>query len=72
MVNGGNVKNMSTVSLAEKEKQKEKEYASDSSSIGNKEEKGVMSYWGIERSKITKPDGTEWRWNCFRVCMPLY
>lgn len=35
---------------------------------GNKDEKGIMSYWGIQPPKITKPDGTEWKWNCFRVC----
>ncbi|KAI4375867.1 hypothetical protein MLD38_013685 [Melastoma candidum] len=33
------------------------------------EEKGgevaVSSYWGIRRPKITREDGTEWRWNCF-------
>ncbi|PNX70068.1 ubiquinol oxidase 1 mitochondrial-like, partial [Trifolium pratense] len=33
---------------------------------GNKDEKGIMSYWGIQPSKITKQDGTEWTWNCFR------
>lgn len=34
----------------------------------NKDEKGITSYWGVQPSKITKPDGTEWKWNCFRVC----
>jgi hypothetical protein len=38
---------------------------------GNKDEKGIMSYWGIQPSKITKQDGTEWKWNCFRVCNVL-
>jgi len=33
----------------------------------NKDEKGITSYWGVQPSKITKPDGTEWKWNCFRV-----
>ncbi|KAK2373636.1 ubiquinol oxidase 2, mitochondrial [Trifolium repens] len=33
---------------------------------GNKDQKGIMSYWGIQPSKITKQDGTEWKWNCFR------
>lgn len=27
----------------------------------------VSNYWGIMRPKITKEDGTEWPWNCFRV-----
>ncbi|KAG9451520.1 hypothetical protein H6P81_011485 [Aristolochia fimbriata] len=28
---------------------------------------GIMtsSYWGIERPKLTREDGTEWPWNCF-------
>ncbi|MCD7452839.1 Alternative oxidase, mitochondrial precursor [Datura stramonium] len=29
-------------------------------------DKSVVSYWGVPPSKITKPDGTEWKWNCFR------
>ncbi|KFK39524.1 hypothetical protein AALP_AA3G255700 [Arabis alpina] len=32
----------------------------------NKGEKGINSYWGVEPNKITKEDGTEWKWNCFR------
>ncbi|XP_049376738.1 ubiquinol oxidase 2, mitochondrial [Solanum stenotomum] len=28
--------------------------------------KSVVSYWGVPPSKATKPDGTEWKWNCFR------
>ncbi|RWW84692.1 hypothetical protein BHE74_00006688 [Ensete ventricosum] len=27
--------------------------------------KAVASYWGIEGSKITKEDGTPWKWSCF-------
>ncbi|XP_027182600.1 ubiquinol oxidase 2, mitochondrial-like [Coffea eugenioides] len=30
---------------------------------GNKE---VVSYWGVEPPKVTKEDGSEWSWNCFR------
>ncbi|CAA7030205.1 unnamed protein product [Microthlaspi erraticum] len=33
---------------------------------GNKGEKGIASYWGVEPNKITKEDGSEWKWNCFR------
>ncbi|KAI5438286.1 Alternative oxidase, partial [Lathyrus oleraceus] len=49
--------------------QKEKTTSSQGSAGangGNKDEKGIMSYWGIHPSKITKQDGTEWKWNCFR------
>lgn len=27
----------------------------------------VSNYWGITRPKITREDGTEWPWNCFKV-----
>ncbi|OWM65019.1 hypothetical protein CDL15_Pgr028737 [Punica granatum] len=30
------------------------------------EEKGIVSYWGISPVKVTKEDGTEWKWNSFR------
>ncbi|KAI6706841.1 hypothetical protein NL676_009803 [Syzygium grande] len=36
---------------------------SDGASQG---EKAIASYWGVEPSKVTKGDGTEWRWTCFR------
>jgi ubiquinol oxidase len=68
---GGGVRNGSTLTLSEKEKHEEKRIhsSSHSASGGNKEEKGIVSYWGIQPSKITKQDGTEWKWNCFRVCI---
>lgn len=49
----------------------EKQNGSTSSpkSGGNKDEKRVVSYWGIQPSKIVKQDGTEWKWNCFKVSM---
>lgn len=27
----------------------------------------VSSYWGVAPPKISKADGSPWRWNCFRV-----
>ncbi|KAL5724605.1 ubiquinol oxidase (non-electrogenic) [Ranunculus cassubicifolius] len=26
----------------------------------------IASYWGVGPPKVTKEDGTEWKWNCFR------
>ena len=52
----------STLALSEKEKIEKK--VGLSSAGGNKEEKVIVSYWGIQPSKITKKDGTEWKWNC--------
>ncbi|KAJ0989883.1 hypothetical protein J5N97_008239 [Dioscorea zingiberensis] len=31
-----------------------------------KDDKGFASYWGVSTPKITKPDGTEWKWACFK------
>lgn len=31
------------------------------------EEEGIVSYWGVPPSKVTKEDGTEWKWKSFRV-----
>jgi len=59
---GGGVRSESTMALSEKEKK-----VGLSSDGGNKEQKEIVSYWGVEPSKITKLDGTEWKWNCFRV-----
>ncbi|KAF8114660.1 hypothetical protein N665_0034s0001 [Sinapis alba] len=69
----GGVRFASTVTLGEKTttdanpKKTEKESSSTGGDVGgDKGEKGIASYWGVEPSKITKEDGTEWKWNCFR------
>ncbi|OWM65017.1 ubiquinol oxidase 2, mitochondrial-like [Punica granatum] len=28
--------------------------------------KAIVSYWGIAPPKVTKEDGSAWKWNCFR------
>ncbi|OIV92941.1 hypothetical protein TanjilG_20603 [Lupinus angustifolius] len=57
------VRNGSTLAMSEKENKSEVE---SGVAGGNKEEKKVISYWGVQPSKVTKPDGTEWKWSCFR------
>ncbi|XP_031266743.1 ubiquinol oxidase 2, mitochondrial-like [Pistacia vera] len=60
------VRNRSTLVLGEKE-QEEKQQAKETAGDGNNdEEKRIVSYWGVEAPKVTKEDGTEWRWSCFR------
>ncbi|KAH0934530.1 hypothetical protein HID58_011647 [Brassica napus] len=62
----GGVRFASTASLGEKtpsQDEKPKKTEDESSTGGNK---GIASYWGVEPNKITKEDGTEWKWNCFR------
>lgn len=39
----------------------------EAAAVHPSEGKLVSSYWGIERYKITKEDGTPWRWSCFMV-----
>ncbi|KAL2544360.1 Ubiquinol oxidase 1a [Forsythia ovata] len=63
-------RNASTVSLGEKQQEDEKKVqggaTSGASAGGENNNKGIVSYWGVEPAKITKEDGTEWRWNCFK------
>ncbi|CAA0814319.1 Ubiquinol oxidase 1a- mitochondrial [Striga hermonthica] len=33
---------------------------------GDDRQKAIASYWGVEPPKVTKEDGSEWRWNSFR------
>lgn len=70
----GGARFASTVTLGEKTtttdanpKKEEKESSIGGDAGGDKGGKGIASYWGVEPSKITKEDGTEWKWNCFRV-----
>uniref|UniRef100_A0A7N1A279 Ubiquinol oxidase n=1 Tax=Kalanchoe fedtschenkoi TaxID=63787 RepID=A0A7N1A279_KALFE len=59
----GGVRRASTATLAEKEQQKPKEQEVEAAEAS---EKSIASYWGVPTSKVTKEDGTEWRWSCFR------
>lgn len=34
---------------------------------GNNNNINNVSYWGIQPPKVTKEDGTPWKWNCFMV-----
>ncbi|GLT57783.1 hypothetical protein SLA2020_307320 [Shorea laevis] len=60
--------NKSTLAVDDKEQQEEKPAVKGLASGGNggKDEKSIVSYWGIESGKVKKDDGTEWRWSCFR------
>ncbi|XP_043693953.1 ubiquinol oxidase 2, mitochondrial-like [Telopea speciosissima] len=57
------VRHGSTLTLNKEGEEKE---VKTSSAGGEPEEKGITSYWGIAPSKITKGDGTDWKWTCFR------
>ncbi|XP_052210143.1 ubiquinol oxidase 2, mitochondrial-like [Diospyros lotus] len=59
-----------TVALDHGKDRKEEKQAAEApaggAAAGGSGEKGVVSYWGISPEKVTREDGSEWRWNCFR------
>lgn len=71
------VRSGSTLALDDEEKLQQRQEADHNDSGvtlaghggSNKDddEKAISSYWGVGPSKITKEDGTEWKWSCFRV-----
>lgn len=73
----GGMRFASTITLGEKTPMKEEDAnqkktenestGGDAAGGNNKGDKGIASYWGVEPNKITKEDGSEWKWNCFRV-----
>ncbi|KAK9667723.1 hypothetical protein RND81_13G007000 [Saponaria officinalis] len=56
-------KSTATLSEVVEKVEKEEKTAADGGSDGG--EKGAVSYWGVPQKKITKEDGTEWKWSCF-------
>lgn len=62
-------RNASTMALGEKEQQqgrKEEATGSGGAAAGGPKGKEVVSYWGVQPPKLTKEDGSEWKWHCFR------
>lgn len=70
---GGGVRHASTATLNDAddkvkpaaEEEKKLETGSAGGGVGGPDEKAVVSYWGVQPKKVTKEDGTEWRWSCF-------
>lgn len=61
----GAVRNRSTLAIGEKKEETQKPPVT--AAAGDlKKEKRMVSYWGVEPNKVTKEDGTEWKWSCFR------
>ncbi|KAG6753703.1 hypothetical protein POTOM_041700 [Populus tomentosa] len=62
----------STASFSEKDQQQNVQPVAEGGG-GDKEEKkeSTVSYWGVPPSRVTKEDGTEWKWNCFRIDLLL-
>ena len=60
----------STASYSGKDQQQEEVKHSQPVAEGGdkaEEKNAIVSYWGVPPSRVTKEDGTEWKWNCFRV-----
>ncbi|KAJ6703830.1 UBIQUINOL OXIDASE 3 MITOCHONDRIAL [Salix viminalis] len=49
----------SAPSVKPSEEEKPKAFATEDGKL-------IVSYWGVAPPKITKEDGTAWKWNCFR------
>lgn len=63
----GGPRSRSTVAFGDHDDPKKRgENGGVSAADVNKDEKGIVSYWGVPPSRITKEDGTEWKWSCFR------
>ncbi|XP_057477810.1 LOW QUALITY PROTEIN: ubiquinol oxidase 2, mitochondrial-like [Actinidia eriantha] len=58
-------RNCSTVTLDAKT-EKKAEAGSACGAAGGGRDKEIVSYWGVSPAKVTKEDGGEWRWSCFR------
>ncbi|GAV83135.1 AOX domain-containing protein [Cephalotus follicularis] len=56
----------STLALGEKEEEGGKQPVTASAGGDAKNDKEIVSYWGVSPSRISKEDGTDWKWNCFR------
>lgn len=66
---GISVRNQSTLAMSEKDIVQGKQPEASAGGQSNKDGKGAINYWGVTSNKITKEDGTELKWACFRVCL---
>ncbi|XP_010511265.1 PREDICTED: ubiquinol oxidase 1b, mitochondrial-like [Camelina sativa] len=62
----GGVRDLSKMTFEKKKTTEEKGSSGGKDDQGNKGEQLIVSYWGVKPMKITKEDGTEWKWSCFR------
>ncbi|KAF9625152.1 hypothetical protein IFM89_019858 [Coptis chinensis] len=56
-------RNGSTMAL---DKEEDKKQTTASGTAPTVDEKRIASYWGVGPPKVTKDDGTDWKWKCFR------
>ncbi|KAJ9707607.1 hypothetical protein PVL29_002580 [Vitis rotundifolia] len=63
-------RNLSSTVSAVREKPQTEPGSGSGSAAGHRSfeggDKSVVSYWGVAPVKLTKEDGTEWKWSCFK------
>ncbi|XP_016728644.1 ubiquinol oxidase 1a, mitochondrial isoform X2 [Gossypium hirsutum] len=48
------------------DKEQEKKQAVGGGGGSAKDDKEIVSYWGLDPTKVSKEDGSPWKWTCFR------
>ncbi|TYH41511.1 hypothetical protein ES332_D12G322000v1 [Gossypium tomentosum] len=48
------------------DKEQEKKQAVGGRGGSAKDDKEIVSYWGLDPTKVSKEDGSPWKWTCFR------
>lgn len=59
-------RNASTMTLGDKQQKEEAVGGAAAAAASGQKAKEVVSYWGVQPPKVTKEDGSEWKWSCFR------
>lgn len=55
---------MAAIGGGDKEQEKKQAVGGGGSA---KKDKGTVSYWGLDPTKVSKEDASPWKWTCFRV-----
>ncbi|MBA0564272.1 hypothetical protein Golob_009225 [Gossypium lobatum] len=55
---------MAAIGVGDKEQEKKQAVGGGGGSA--KDDKEIVSYWGLDPTKVSKEDGSPWKWTCFR------
>lgn len=65
------IRHWSNMNTSSKTKEEQKTHNqpphTDATNAAGDKAKKIVSYWGVDPPKISKEDGTPWKWNSFRV-----
>ncbi|MBA0862291.1 hypothetical protein Goshw_006807 [Gossypium schwendimanii] len=56
---------MAAIGVGDKEQEK-KQAVGGGGGGSAKDDKEIVSYWGLDPTKVSKEDGSPWKWTCFR------